>query len=159
MLWLPMAILLFIIFVRSPVAWVVMAVTLLVLGTHPIRRNHDFVQSPLNRLLFKYFSLKMCWDEEIDPKGQYIFVAPPHGVMPMGNLLTVHAMRNLNGLDFRGLTTDAGTLSLLLYLVERERGGEERFVMRTRTHIFIYIRARAHTHPHTHTSTQHNTQH
>lgn len=49
----------------------------------------------------------MAWETQLDSNGQNIFIAPPHGVLPYGNLLTVHAMKNINGLDFRGLTTDA----------------------------------------------------
>ena len=114
MLWIPLALLLFVIYVRDPVAWAVLVVAWLGLTLHPLKRYHDLVHSPLNRLLFKYFSLRMASDVQIDPEGQYIFVAPPHGVLPMGNLLTVHAMRNINGLDFRGLTTSAA-LTLPLF--------------------------------------------
>lgn len=97
MLWIPVALLAFIICVRSLVAWVVLIVVLLVLCSHPVPRIHDMVHSPLNHFIFKYFSLKMASDEPIDPTGQFIFVAPPHGVLPFGNLLTVHAMKASGG--------------------------------------------------------------
>lgn len=98
MLWIPVALMVFILCVRSLVAWVVMLTVFFALSLHPVPRIHDMVHSPLNHFIFKYFSLKMASDAPIDSSGQYIFVAPPHGVLPMGNLMTVHAMKASGGL-------------------------------------------------------------
>lgn len=46
----------------------------------------------INALTFRYFSLKMAWDEIIPKDDTYLFICPPHGVFPYGNLLTVNAM-------------------------------------------------------------------
>nr|ATB53138.1 diacylglycerol acyltransferase [Nannochloropsis oceanica strain IMET1] len=106
MLWIPIAVLGFALYVRSAMAWVVMLIVFFTLSLHPVPRIHDMVHSPLNHFIFKYFSLKMASDAPLDSAGRYIFVAPPHGVLPMGNLMTVHAMKACGGLEFRGLTTD-----------------------------------------------------
>jgi len=98
MLWIPVALMVFVLCVRSWVAWVVMLTVFFALSLHPVPRIHDMVHSPLNHFIFKYFSLKMASDVPIDSDGRYIFVAPPHGVLPMGNLMTVHAMKASGGL-------------------------------------------------------------
>ncbi len=92
-----MGLLLFVIFVRDPVYWILLLAAWVVLSMHPIPRMEAAVHSQLNRVLFKYFSLRMVYEEKLD--GQHLFIAPPHGVMPFGNLLTVHGMRNMNGID------------------------------------------------------------
>lgn len=94
---MPFGLVLFIVFVRDPVIWVLFVAALLVLATHPIPRMEAAVHSRMNHILFKYFSLRMLYEENLD--GQHLFIAPPHGVLPYGNLLTVHAMRNINGID------------------------------------------------------------
>jgi hypothetical protein len=98
MLWIPVAVMGFILYVRCAVTWVVMLIVFFALSLHPVPRIHDMVHSPLNHFIFKYFSLKMASDAPLDSAGRYIFVAPPHGVLPMGNLMTVHAMKACGGL-------------------------------------------------------------
>lgn len=94
---MPFAVVLFVVFVRDPVVWALAVAAFLVLSMHPIPRMEAAVHSRLNRILFSYFSLRIVYEEKLD--GQHLFIAPPHGVLPYGNLLTVHAMRNINGID------------------------------------------------------------
>jgi hypothetical protein len=127
-----MGLLLFVIFVRDPTYWILLLAAWLVLSLHPIPRMEAAVHSRLNKILFKYFSLRivrlyMCryipsrqppsssQPISIDPVrsigeppslptnlnrstntkqvyeeqlgGQHLFIAPPHGVLPFGNLL------------------------------------------------------------------------
>jgi hypothetical protein len=53
----------------------------------------------INLLYFRYFSLRFVWETMLPNKPPYLFIAPPHGLLPKGNLLAVHAMRNLTGFD------------------------------------------------------------
>lgn len=94
---MPAGLVLFVALNREPTHWIILLALWLVFSLHPIPRMEAAVHSRLNRILFRYFSLRMVYEEKLD--GQHLFVAPPHGVLPYGNLLTVHAMRNLNGID------------------------------------------------------------
>jgi 1-acyl-sn-glycerol-3-phosphate acyltransferase len=58
-------------------------------------------------LVVKYFSFKVITECEYDPKCRHIYVAPPHGVFPYGNLLAVQAWRARFGFPFRGLASSA----------------------------------------------------
>jgi 1-acyl-sn-glycerol-3-phosphate acyltransferase len=61
--------------------------------------------SAINELLSKYFSLKVVWDEHLLEQNQnYIFVAPPHGLIPFGNILMLMFSRLMFGFSFYGLT-------------------------------------------------------
>jgi hypothetical protein len=42
----------------------------------------------LNKILFRYFSFKMAWEKPLPADGVYLMIAPPHGILPFGNLLT-----------------------------------------------------------------------
>eukprot|EP00002_Diphylleia_rotans_P039776 TRINITY_DN9310_c0_g1_i1.p1 TRINITY_DN9310_c0_g1~~TRINITY_DN9310_c0_g1_i1.p1 ORF type:complete len:375 (+),score=76.10 TRINITY_DN9310_c0_g1_i1:55-1179(+) len=55
-------------------------------------------------LMFKYFSFKgVVPTEPMDPNRSYIFVAPPHGVIPLGNLLAVQSIYVANGFTLHGM--------------------------------------------------------
>eukprot|EP00002_Diphylleia_rotans_P012060 TRINITY_DN2365_c0_g1_i7.p1 TRINITY_DN2365_c0_g1~~TRINITY_DN2365_c0_g1_i7.p1 ORF type:complete len:252 (+),score=39.28 TRINITY_DN2365_c0_g1_i7:77-832(+) len=55
-------------------------------------------------LMFKYFSFKgISPGKDLDPKKSYIFVAPPHGVIPLGNLLAIQSIYVAYGFTFHGM--------------------------------------------------------
>lgn len=56
-------------------------------------------------VLVKYFSFKFISEQEYDPNGRYIYVAPPHGVFPYGNVLAMQSWRARFGFPFRGLAS------------------------------------------------------
>lgn len=58
--------------------------------------------------LFRYTSSCSAWEAPLEASGgPYMMVAPPHGVLPIGNVVTMLAFPMLWGFHFRGLTTDA----------------------------------------------------
>jgi len=82
----------------------------ILLSLLPVEYSPNFVHGKLNRILFRYFSFKCVYQTELDPNKNYLLIAPPHGVFPYGNILTVHGMHSLFGFDFRGLTTTVALL-------------------------------------------------
>lgn len=57
--------------------------------------------------ILRYFSFKAAFSEQLDPNKPYILVAPPHGVFPFGNIVTMIAFPSLMGYSFRGLAASA----------------------------------------------------
>lgn len=57
--------------------------------------------------LIKYFSFKGIFEERLKKGKPYILVAPPHGVFPFGNILTMIAFPSIAGFSFRGLAASA----------------------------------------------------
>ena len=58
--------------------------------------------------LFRYTSSCSAWEAPLEAsEGPYMMVAPPHGVLPIGNVVTMLSFPMLWGFHFRGLTTDA----------------------------------------------------
>ena len=55
----------------------------------------------------KYFSFKGCFTQMLDSDRPYILVAPPHGLFPFGNLVTMIAFPCLAGFSFKGLAASA----------------------------------------------------
>lgn len=64
-----------------------------------------------NRLtphLFRYTSASTAWEAPLEADGgPYLLVAPPHGVLPVGNIITMLSFPMVWGHSFKGLTTDA----------------------------------------------------
>lgn len=58
--------------------------------------------------MLRYTSSSTAWEAPLDEKdGPYLVVCPPHGVLPMGNIVTMISFRMLWGFSLKGLTTDA----------------------------------------------------
>lgn len=57
--------------------------------------------------ILRYFSLKFVYEEPIIENKPYILVAPPHGVFPFGNIITMIAFPSLMGFGFKGLAASA----------------------------------------------------
>lgn len=57
--------------------------------------------------ILRYFSFKVIYEEQIQDKKPYILVAPPHGVFPFGNIVTMMAFPSVYGFSFRGLAASA----------------------------------------------------
>lgn len=57
--------------------------------------------------VIRYFSYKGIYEERLKNHKPYILVAPPHGVFPFGNIITMMAFPSLVGFSFRGLAASA----------------------------------------------------
>eukprot|EP00981_Chlorochromonas_danica_P008565 scaffold2224_cov175-Ochromonas_danica.AAC.7 len=57
--------------------------------------------------VIRYFSYKGIYEERLKNHKPYILVAPPHGVFPFGNIITMMAFPSLAGFSFRGLAASA----------------------------------------------------
>lgn len=57
--------------------------------------------------LIKYFSFKGIWEGKFNLSKPYILVAPPHGVFPFGNLLTMFIWPRLTQSFIKGLGASA----------------------------------------------------
>ena len=64
-------------------------------------------ESWMSWLVVKYFSFKFISECEYDPSNRHIYVAPPHGVFPYGNVLAIQIWRARFGFPFRGLASSA----------------------------------------------------
>jgi len=74
----------------------------------PHSKTSHFGNSPIFAILFKYTSLSYAWEAPLDKKkSPYMFVCPPHGVLPVSNLLFLIGLPHIWGFEFHGLTTDA----------------------------------------------------
>jgi hypothetical protein len=61
----------------------------------------------LSWIIVKYFSAKFISEEEFSPNNRYIYVAPPHGVFPYGNILAIQGWPSRFGFTFRGLASSS----------------------------------------------------
>lgn len=57
--------------------------------------------------ILRYFSFKAVFAEALVENKPYILVAPPHGVFPFGNIITMIAFPSLMGFGFKGLAASA----------------------------------------------------
>ena len=73
----------------------------------PAPFREEALSSWLCYLILKYFSFKAVMDEVRVNNRPAIKVAPPHGVFPYGNLLTMAAYPSLYGFSFKGLAASA----------------------------------------------------
>lgn len=72
----------------------------------PLKRWPGFL-GPLIPTLFRYSSLTYGWEAPLPGGRPYLLICPPHGVLPVANLLVLLALRSATGFDFTGLTADA----------------------------------------------------
>lgn len=69
--------------------------------------------------LVRYFSYRQIYAELLEPNKPYIFVAPPHGVFPYGNVATVITFPVVMGYACRALAaTGAVTLPIFKHLLK-----------------------------------------
>mmetsp|Transcript_22471 Transcript_22471/g.32800 ORF Transcript_22471/g.32800 Transcript_22471/m.32800 type:complete len:365 (-) Transcript_22471:96-1190(-) len=57
--------------------------------------------------ILRYFSFKCIYAEPIEENKPHILVAPPHGVFPFGNIVTMIAFPSIMGFSFLGLASSA----------------------------------------------------
>lgn len=57
--------------------------------------------------ILRYFSFKAVFEERLEKNKPYILVAPPHGVFPFGNIVTMIAFPSVMGFSFDGLAASA----------------------------------------------------
>ena len=80
---------------------------LLFLAFYPAPFKESNLYSWASRTIIKYFSFKIIFPGFI-PKGRRtILVAPPHGVFPFGNIVTMLAFPSVMGYPFSGIASSA----------------------------------------------------
>jgi 1-acyl-sn-glycerol-3-phosphate acyltransferase len=65
------------------------------------------LQSWMAVQIIKYFSFRIIVEERVQDTQGHIFVAPPHGVFPYGNLLAMLLFPSLMGFPFKGLAASS----------------------------------------------------
>jgi hypothetical protein len=83
------------------------AIVLATLAFLPAPFNAKALSSWYALQILRYFSFKAVFAEPIPENKPYILVAPPHGVFPFGNIVTMIAFPSLMGFSFRGLAASA----------------------------------------------------
>mmetsp|Transcript_56605 Transcript_56605/g.104775 ORF Transcript_56605/g.104775 Transcript_56605/m.104775 type:complete len:359 (-) Transcript_56605:96-1172(-) len=89
---------------RAKAAWLGLSA---LLAFHPLPRCDERLRkSRLTLAIFKYFSYRFMWSgnakEELDTCGSWIGVAPPHGVLPLANILSIAAVNTFSFSKFVG---------------------------------------------------------
>ncbi len=85
----------------------------------PAPYSQDRIESWQSIAMIRYFSFKGCFYEMIDNKRPYILVAPPHGLFPFGNILTMVSFPFMAGFHFKGL---AATLAVRMPIFKQILG-------------------------------------
>lgn len=68
----------------------------------------SYLQSWLSVQVIKYFSFRLIFEERFeDNQHPRIFVAPPHGVFPYGNILAMLAFPSIFGFNFFGIASSS----------------------------------------------------
>lgn len=67
----------------------------------------SMLQSWMAMNVVKYFSFRFIHETRIDSSQVYIFVAPPHGVFPYGNVLSMLVFPASMGFPFKGLAASS----------------------------------------------------
>jgi 1-acyl-sn-glycerol-3-phosphate acyltransferase len=75
--------------------------------------------------MLKYFSFKLVFDGFLPSGRPSILVAPPHGVFPYGNLLTMLAFPSLFGFPFTGVAASAALTTPIFRQILQCIGVEE----------------------------------
>jgi hypothetical protein len=53
--------------------------------------------------MLKYFSYRIVYSSKLKQEQSHLIVAPPHGVLPLGNLLAITFMHSYLGFDLHGV--------------------------------------------------------
>jgi hypothetical protein len=85
----------------------------------PAPYSQDRIESWQSIAMIRYFSFKGCFYEMLDNKRAYILVAPPHGLFPFGNILTMLSFPFMAGFHFKGL---AATLAVRMPIFKQILG-------------------------------------
>eukprot|EP01032_Pedospumella_encystans_P019864 gene19864-22578_t len=88
-------------------AAIIGALILIPLALAPTPFSRKTLSSWYALQILRYFSLKFVYEEPILENKPYILVAPPHGVFPFGNIITMIAFPSLMGFEFKGLAASA----------------------------------------------------
>jgi hypothetical protein len=80
---------------------------LIPLALVPVHFNRSMLSSWYALQILRYFSFKGVFAEPILENKPYILVAPPHGVFPFGNIVTMISFPSLMGFSFKGLAASA----------------------------------------------------
>jgi hypothetical protein len=95
-------------------AFQILFVLLLPLAIMPQTFVPAYLHSYMAHLIIKYFSFRFAYDERPltqeesnTPHRPQILVAPPHGVFPYGNILSMLVWPSLSGHHFMGLAANA----------------------------------------------------
>lgn len=80
---------------------------LLILAFLPTRFKESNLYSWASRTILRYFSFKVIFPDFIPRGRRTILVAPPHGVFPFGNIVTMLAFPSIMGYPFRGIASSA----------------------------------------------------
>ena len=110
-------------------AFTILGILLLPLAIMP----QSFVPSSLNswmsHLIIRYFSFRFAYDQPLatqhateSPHAPQILVAPPHGVFPYGNILSLLAWPIMSGHHFLGLASSAAVKPPIFKQVLRRIG-------------------------------------
>ena len=77
------------------------------LAVMPVTFKDGNLSSWMCYLILRYFSFRCVTKEFIEPNRPTILVAPPHGVFPFGNIITMIAFPSICGFSFKGLASSA----------------------------------------------------
>jgi 2-acylglycerol O-acyltransferase 2 len=83
------------------------SIILLTLAIIPAPLIQSSLSSWLALQIIRYFSFKAIYEDRIEVNKPYILVAPPHGVFPFGNIVTMLAFPSVMGFGFKGLASSA----------------------------------------------------
>ena len=67
----------------------------------------SMLQSWMAAQVIKYFSFRFIYEEPFHDHQAHIFVAPPHGVFPYGNILSMLVFPGMMGFPFKGLAASS----------------------------------------------------
>lgn len=84
---------------------IVFGLLLFILAVIPAPFNKKSLSSWYAFQIIRYFSFKAVYVEKIHENTPYILVAPPHGVFPFGNIVTMLAFPSIMGFGFKGLAS------------------------------------------------------
>jgi 1-acyl-sn-glycerol-3-phosphate acyltransferase len=65
------------------------------------------LQSWMAVQVIKYFSFRFITEERVQDTNGHVFVAPPHGVFPYGNMMAMLSFPSLMGFPFKGLAASS----------------------------------------------------
>lgn len=88
-------------------AYLIGFLLLLPLAFTPVKFSTNALTSWISFQIIRYFSYKFIFEEYLPEGKPRILVAPPHGVWPQGNLLTLCGYPTIFGYSFRGLASSA----------------------------------------------------
>jgi len=91
-------------FVQSKIPLIAYLSTLFIMAAYPMKQDdrEGWIPSRLLHLLYKYSSYKVIYPVTQMPTKPCIGSGGPHGVFPIGSLLSIPAINDFLGVNFRG---------------------------------------------------------